>query len=124
MEGIILLNSNENTAKVEEEEKSRFFRSILEILGVPISDIWIEDKELTVENKIKLNSLLQSYSIKTVDSRDGELDIYVEDNLIARWNKCRYILKRDLLELDPRKKLYIEMHTDFWSIFEDNTNNE
>lgn len=118
MKGIILLNSNENTGQVEEEEKSRFVREILETLGLPIEKIWEDDNELTIEGKIKLRSILQTYSVQIIDSLDGELQIYHEDQVIGEWKKCQYVLKKDPNQRDPKKKLYLEMHIDNWSIFE------
>lgn len=116
---ILLLNSDENTRAIEDEEKSRFIYSILEVMGVPVSDIWDPDSELTIENKIKLKSLLSAYNIKIIDFSDGELQVYVDNELIAEWKKCEYKLKRDLSEIDPKKKLYLEMKTNYWSIFDE-----
>ena len=118
MEGTILLNSNDNTKQVEEEEKSRFVKSILEIMGVPISEIWSSDQELSVEEKIQLRSLLSTYNIKVIDDSDGQLQIYVDGELIGRWDKPSYILKRDLSELDPNNQLYLELTYKYWSIFD------
>jgi hypothetical protein len=119
MKSTLLLNSNANTRAIEEEEKLRFVRSILEIMGVPIDDFWAPDSILSVEDRIKLRSLLSSYNIKIIDDLDGGLQIYVDNQKIAEWKKCEYKLKRDLSELDPTKQLYLEMQVDFWSIFEE-----
>lgn len=118
MKSTILLNSNENKRKVEEEEKSRFVKSILEIMGVPINDFW-QDEELSVDEKIKLRSVLSTYNIRVIDDSDGHLQIFVDGELIGEWNKCTYVMKRDLSEIDPNRNLYLEMHTDYWSIFDE-----
>lgn len=118
MKNVILLNSNENTKQVEEEEKTRFVRSILESIGLPIEDIWDEDGQLSVENKIKLRSILSSYSVQVIENYDGELQIFADHQLIGEWKKCEYVLKKDLSEIDPSKKLYLEMHVNYWSVFE------
>ncbi len=120
MQGIILLNSNENTWKVEEEERGKFVYSILQECGLPIQDIWQEGKELSVEDKIKLNSLLLSYEIQVIDSFDGEVEIYLKNELIAEWRKCKYVLKKDPTQINPRKKFYYEMHIECNSVFEKN----
>lgn len=117
MKSIILLNSNENTKQVEEEEKTRFIKSILEIMGVPIGDIW-QGESLSVQDKIQLRALLSTYSIKIIDDSDGKLSFYVENELVAEWNIPYYKMKKDLSEIDPNKKLYKEMHVDYWSIFD------
>jgi len=50
---------------------------------------------------------------------DGGLKIYHEKDIIGEWFKCEYILKKDIGEIDPRKKLFFEMKVNFWSVFED-----
>jgi hypothetical protein len=118
MRATILLNSNENTDRIEDEEKTRFVRSILEMLELPIDDLWEENGDLSIESKIKFRSLLATYNIQIIDSIEGELQIYCDGETIGRWNKCEYVLKKDLKQKDPAKKLYLEMKTDCWSIFD------
>lgn len=118
MQGTILLNSNENTRKVEEEEKSRFIKSIIDTLEVPLEGLWEDEEELSLETRIKLREILSKFSIKIIDYPDGHLEIYAGTELIAEWKKCEYVLKRDLTTIDPTKKLYLEMKINYWSIFE------
>jgi hypothetical protein len=119
MKGTILLNYDEGTKKVEEEEKSRFLRTLLEQMGVPIEDFWITDGELSINQKIKLRGILATYSVQVIDDLDGAMQVYVENEKVGEWNKCIYKLKRDLRQLDPRKQLYLEMEVDCWTIFEE-----
>lgn len=121
MKGIILLSSNENTKLIEDEEKARFVQGVLQEIGLPLNEIWDENGELSFDNKIKLRGILSTYQIQVIDSADGELIIYHEDKVIGEWKKCQYILKKDLNQRDPKKKLFYEMHIDNWSIFENNT---
>lgn len=118
MKSTILLNSSEIIKQVEEEEKTRFVKSILEILGVPIGEFW-QEEALTTEGKIQLRRLLSAYSIKIIDDSDGHLQFFVENELVGEWNKPEYKMKRDLSEIDPTKKLYYEMHVNYWSIFDE-----
>jgi hypothetical protein len=118
MKNVILLNSNENTKQVEEEEKTRFVRSVLESVGLPIDNIWDEDGQLSIENKIKLRGILSAYDVQVIDDYDGELRLYADHQLIGEWKKCEYVLKKDLTQVDPSKKLYLEMHVNYWSVFE------
>lgn len=118
MRATILLNSNENTDQVEDEEKTRFVRSILEMLELPVDDLWEENGDLSIESKIKFRNVLTTYNIQVIDSTEGVLQIYCDGELIGKWEKCEYILKRDLKQKDPAKKLYLEMKTDYWSIFD------
>jgi hypothetical protein len=118
MENTILLNSNESTDQIEDQEKTRFVRFIFEMLELPIGDLWEEDGELSVENRIKFRSLLATYNIQIIDSLEGTLQIYCDGETIGKWDKPVYKLKKDLKELDPKRKLYLEMKTSCWSIFD------
>lgn len=122
MKGTILLNFDENTRQVEEEEKRRFLHSMLEEIGVPL-DFWTSETVLTIEQRMQLRGLLSSYGIQVIDERDG-MDIYVEGQKIASWSKPNYILKKDLSQLDPKKRLYLEMLIECWSLFEETENKE
>lgn len=118
MQGTILLNANEDTRKVEEEEKSRFIKGIIDLMGIPLEGIWNDDEELSLEKRMKLREIFSSYNVKIIDYHDGTLEIYVDNDLIAEWKKCEYVLKRDIAAIDPTKKLYLEMKINYWSIFE------
>ena len=124
MKGTILLNHNENTKKVEDEEKTRFLRNILEQMGVPIQEFWPSDEALSVSQKIQLRSILATYNVQVIDDLDGHMQIYVEGEKVAEWFKCTYKLKRDLREIDPRKQLYLEMEVNCWSLFEESEQEE
>lgn len=116
MQGIILLNYNENTRQVEEEEKTRFLRSILEQMGIPIQDFWTSDDPMTVHQKIQLRSILSTYNIQVIN--DGEtLQVYFEGEKIAEWEKPTYKIKKNLEELDPRRRVFLEMTVNCSSVF-------
>jgi hypothetical protein len=125
MKATILLNNNYREAEqVEEEEKSRYLRGILELMGVPISEIWPSENLLNVEQRIKLRSILATYAVQVIDDLDGHMQIYVEGDKVAEWFKCSYKLKRDLREIDPRKRFYLEMEVSTWSLFEEEAEQE
>lgn len=119
MKGTILLNHDENVKQVEDEEKTRFLRSMLEQMGLPIQDFWTSDTSLNVDQRMKLRNILGTYGILVVDDLDGGMQVYVEGEKVAEWHKCTYKLKRDLRQLDPRKQFYMEMEIDCWSLFEE-----
>jgi hypothetical protein len=119
MKGTILLNYDDNTKQVEDEEKTRFLKTLLEQMGVPITDFWTVDTLLSIDQKIKLRGILATYAIQVIDDLDGHMQVYVESEKVGEWNKCTYKLKRDLRQLDPRKQLYLEMEVDCWTIFEE-----
>lgn len=127
MESIILLNSNENTRKVEDEEKSRFVRSILESIdGLPpeyLEGIWDEKGEVTLEGKIKLRQTLHTFDLEVIATPGGNLQVYHvpakgEHTLIGEWKKPFYTLKKDPSQINPSKRLYIEMKINYWSAYE------
>lgn len=119
MKGIILLDANENTKSVEEEEKSTFIKHILENIGLPIQEIW-DDKyiNLSTEDQIKLRGILATFNVSIINDIDGGLKVYVDKDMIGEWRKPTYVLKRDYSQINPKKYLYLEMHIDPWSIFE------
>jgi len=124
MKGIILLNYNENTHQIEDEEKSRFIRNIFEQMfdGTDIvnqiQSIWNVDGPLDVTSKVKLRNLLTSYNVNVIDDLDGNLKIFLENEMVANWSKCTYKLRKDLHVSDPRKRVFLEMHINCWSVFD------
>ena len=131
MKGTILLDYNENTKQVEEEEKARFLRGILELSFNDVPDIrdqivkiWNSDGPLPATQKVKLRGILATYGIQVIDDLDGHMQIYLENELIAEWYKCTYKLKRDLRAIDPRKRVYLEMEVNCWSVFDDKEEQE
>lgn len=119
MKATILLNKNEDTQKVEDEEKTRYLRNILELMGVPIQEFWTSDEPLSIDQRMKLRGVLGTYGVQVIDDLDGHMQIYVEGDKVAEWFKSTYKLKRDLRERDPRKQLYLEMEVNCWSLFEE-----
>ena len=130
MKGTILLNYSENTHQVEEEEKARFLRGILEQsfqntdVAAQIQTIWNTDGPLPAVQKVKLRGILATYGIQVIDDLDGHMQIYLENELIAEWHKCTYKLRRDLRAVDPRKRVYLEMEVNCWSVFDDKEEQE
>lgn len=119
MKGTILLNYNESVRKVEEDERNRFLYCLLEQMGVPVGEFWTIEDSLSAAQKIKLRNLLTAYSIQVLDDHEGNLTVYLEGDLIGEWHKCTYKLKKNLRELDPKRRLYLEMEVDYWSIFDE-----
>ncbi len=130
MKATILLNYRENTRQVEEEEKARFLKGILEQCfdGTDVADkiqeIWVEDGTLPVFQKVKLRMILSTYKIQVIDNLDGHMKIYLENELIGEWLKCKYKLKQDLNVVDPKQRIFLEMEVNCWSIFDQPENTE
>lgn len=113
----ILLNKNENTRNIEAQEQSRFVKSILEALEVPIA--WNPEEPLSIDSKIELRKSLATYNINIINDIDGGMKVYVHDDLIGEWKKATYKLKKDPSQIDPSKRLYLEMTVNFWTTFEE-----
>jgi hypothetical protein len=117
MESTILLDSDENVVLVEEQESSRFIRSMLETMGIDLSEIWVDEK-LDINQKIKLRHVLSQYQVKIIDDSNHTLNIYLNQDLIAKWHKPKYVIRYDNSETDSKKRFFIEMKVKYESIFE------
>ena len=73
----------------------------------------------TVEHKIELRKHMDQFSVTIVDDRDGGIKIFVERDKVAEWKKCTFILREDPSEVNPSKRLYMEISGDIWTIFDD-----
>lgn len=125
MKGIILLNHDENTRRVEDEEKARFLRGLLEqtFEGTPnviaqITEIWSNDSILSPDQKVKMREIMNTYHIQVIDDLDGHLRVLADGELIGEWFKCKYKMKKDSAQMDPKKQLYLEMEVNCWSVFD------
>lgn len=129
MKGTILLNHTENVRLIEEEEKLRFFHTLLVEMDIPLDNIWEDDTPLSVDQKIKLRDILTTYRLQVIDDLDGHMQVFFTDDdgkvqLVGEWHKCTYKLKRDLSQRDPKKQLYLEMEVNCWSLFEEQETTE
>lgn len=125
MHGKILLDFGEPTYTVEQEEKTRFLRSILEQcfqtteVVKQIQDIWgMTEGTLSPTQKIQLRTILTQYGVVVRDDNDGKLEIFLERELIGSWKKPKYVLKKEPHALNPRKRFYLEMSVNCWSLFD------
>jgi len=125
----VILANREDCRNVEAEEKYEFTLYVLESVGLPeeMLDECFPDNgydNFSVEHKIKLRQLLATFDIAIIDDTGGGLKIYVDKDLIAEWKKCKFCLRRDLSKVDPSKQLYVEIHEEFWTIFDENQEKE
>jgi hypothetical protein len=112
----ILLDKNEDTKAIEAQEQARFVKTILEALEVPVD--FNPDEPLTVESKLKFRKDLGVYNINVIGDIDSGLKVYVNNDMIGEWKKPKYVLKRDHNQIDPNKRLFLEMHIEFSTVFE------
>ena len=118
MNGIIALNLNEDTHQIEQKEKNRFLKNVLEQLGLPVSSFWANDEDLSIKQLIDMKSMFLSYSIQIIDEDDGAAKIYAKGKKVAEWIKPTFKIKKDLQEKDRKKQFFIEMEVNYSSIFD------
>jgi len=105
-----------------EEEKLQFIVFVLESMGVDLEGCFPEtlnQKEITVEHRIKLKEILEKYNISIINNKDKTFDVFLEKDKIASWFKHWVELKKDFSEIDPKRRIYVEIHLECWSVFEE-----
>lgn len=115
MEYKVLLDKSENIREVEAEEQTRFVISIVEALEVPFE--WNSNEPFTMFDKVRLRKVLGQYNVSVIDDMSGGVKVYLEREKIAEFFKPTYILKEDPSQIDPKKRLFIEMKCAFTSIY-------
>ena len=61
---------------------------------------------------------MDKFSISVIDNKDKTFDVYLEKDKIASWLKHWVELKKDFSEINPKRRIYVEIHLECWSIFE------
>jgi len=107
----------EDCRAIEDEERDTFLRGILDQLGVPLDDVW-PDVSLTVDQKVKLRTLLSKLELEIVQDGDRGYTIYHQDTKLAEWFKPRVLLREDKKARSFGKKLYYEMVIETWSMYD------
>lgn len=123
------LASRFNFREVESEWRWEFVFYVLSNMGVPddmLSECLPEDssfKDIDVNHQIRLRKHMDTFDISIIDDRDGGTKIYVYTDeqhvLIAEWKKCIFVYKEDWGEVDPAHKVYVEVLSDTWTIFDE-----
>lgn len=119
---VILLNANADVRTIEQEERTRFLYNVITSMELPVNDFWQGELKLDTHQRIYLREILQSYGVQVIEELDGHMQVYVEEDLIAEWIPCKFVLKKDLRERNPKKKLYLEMEVNTWTVFDDDEN--
>lgn len=130
---MIRLSDRDKFRDVENEWQWEFVYYVLTNLGIPedlIDECFPETlDEITPEHKTSLRELLYQFDVSIIDDKDGGIKIYVAEPskedapptyiLVAEWKKCKFVFKEDLSEIDPNYRIYVEIHADVWTIFDD-----
>lgn len=117
----IIQADREDLRTVETEEQYIFIFDILAQCGIPIEELepCLPVDEITVSQRMALRKLCTQYNVTISDDFDGGIKIYVNDDVIAEWKKPHIVLRTDPSAKDRTKRLYIEIHCSWWSLFEE-----
>jgi hypothetical protein len=122
----------DNYREVEDEWRWEFVFYVLSNMGIPdeeLEECLPEDGnylEIEPKHKIALRKYMKKRDVTIVDDHDGGLKIYVyigeleEHIMVAQWKKCKFVYKEDLKEIDPNRRVYVEVHADVWTSFGEN----
>lgn len=96
--------------------------SVLSQTGVDFDDAIPEDGDpdsLSILQRAKMRKILEINKIFILDQQDGSLEIYVDGELIGKWNKPYYKLCYDPTQVNPKKRYYSEVEISFGSVFDE-----
>jgi len=54
-----------------------------------------------------------------VDNLDGGLVFYIKDRKVAEWKQCRFNYREDGGAINSKDRVYVEVITDIWTIFDE-----
>lgn len=81
--------------------------------------------DFTVQHRIALRKFCDRYTIDVLDDKNGGMKIYINsDTLIAEWKKPWVVLRHDNSQINPDRRLFNEVHLDWWVAFESDTTEE
>lgn len=112
----------EDAIDIAKEFQYIWIRNVLLETGMDIEDCFPEgddSNEMSVQQKVKLRKILETNKIEVLDSDSGGINIYFDRELIGIWKKPYYILREDLSQINPKKKLFTIVKIEYWSIFDD-----
>ena len=116
---VVLINREDYNSFID-EAKYNFVKDVFANIGLPIEECIPENyKEQTVEQRIQLRELLKKFNVILSEDSRELAEIIVDGQVIAKWNKPFCVLKEDYQTLDPKKKYYLEVRLDCYSIFDD-----
>jgi hypothetical protein len=110
-----------------DEAKYEFTIYVLSNCGIPDSEIekCFPDGgflDFEAKHKINLRELLAKHQVTIIDNGDGEMEIFVGSEMIARWEKCKFVLKKSHPKAHKPEELYIEIHAEYWTSFDEDDN--
>lgn len=108
MKYFIKTNMSDAHANVE-SEKYAWMRDYLINIGFDWEDCLPENKEdITLNQKARFRKLL-SLNNMYIDDFNEEIKIYLNNEIIAHWEKPYYFLMTDTKEVNPKNKHYYKI---------------
>jgi hypothetical protein len=95
--------------------------SVLSQMGADFGDTIPEDgdpESLSVIQRAQMRKVLETNKIFISDNKDGEIGIYVEDELIGKWNQPHYKMCIDHSKVNKKEKYYMDVEISFGSVFD------
>lgn len=123
----IIKADKDNYREVLNQVRFDWVCSVLSQTGMNLDNCFPESgnyEDQTMEQKAQLRNNLKDNNILIIDEIDNSLIIYIQEQIIAEWKKPLYIRKEDLSEINPRKKVYIEINIDCFSVFDEEMSSE
>jgi len=121
IEDVCLANQS-NCKKVSAYLKYNWLRNLLNNCGLNLDQCYPEDSDephdQTPNQRNKLRMLLKENNIFVSDSFDDEVQVFIENELIAHWVKPIYDLRQDLTKINIKEKIYVGIKVKHWSVFD------
>ena len=116
-----VLADRDNCKQVADKLKYLWVKDVLSQTGMNLDNCFPEEDsdDPTIEQRAQLRNNLEENDILIIDKKEF-LKIYIQDQLIAEWIYPKFILKKSVGEINPKKKLYVEINLEYWSVFSEN----
>lgn len=118
----IIQADKDNYKQVFNQVRFDWLCSILSETGMNLDNCFPESgniEDQTIDQKAQLRNNLNDNNILIVDNNDDSLIIYIQNQIIAEWKKPLYVRKEDIEERNPKKKFFIEINIEHYSVFDD-----
>lgn len=124
----VIANSDPKSIReAVEEERLQFLVFVLDSMGLDLDGCFpdpLDPKNITVDHRSKLAEVLNKFNVSVIDLKDKTFDVYLEKDKIASWKKPWVELKKDPSEIDPKRRIYVSINLECWSVFEQAQNDE
>lgn len=123
----IIQADREDIRTVEKESQNLFIFDILAMCGIPEEQLvpcFPGVDGMSIAQRMALRKLCSQYDVFIVDDFDGGVKIYVNDDIIAEWKKPHYVMRTDPTAKEKSKRIYVEIHCSWWSLFEEQNDQE